>query len=131
MSYERRIYQHIIPALGNTQIDKLTTNDIQQFYAKLKQGGRLIRAEIYGERLSDQTVRGIHATLHAALDKAVAEKLIFRNLADGCRLPPARAREMQVLAPEKIQRLLIQAREDGCFELLLLELSTGLRPPMG
>ena len=63
--------------------------------------------------------------------KAVAEKLIFRNLADGCRLPPARAREMQVLAPEKIQRLLIQAREDGCFELLLLELSTGLRPPMG
>ena len=26
-----------------------------------------------------------------------------------------------------IQRLLIQAKEDGCFELLLLELSTGLR----
>ena len=127
MSYERRIYQHIIPALGNTQLDKLTTNDIQQFYAKLKQGGRLIRAEIYGEGLSDQTVRGIHTTLHAALDKAVAEKLIFRNPADGCRLPPARAREMQVLAPEEIQRLLIQAKEDGCFELLLLEFSTGLR----
>ena len=34
---------------------------------------------------------------------------------------------MQVLAPEEIQRLLIQAKEDGCFELLLLELSTGLR----
>ena len=27
----------------------------------------------------------------------------------------------------EIQRLLIQAKEDGCFELLLLELSTGLR----
>lgn len=34
---------------------------------------------------------------------------------------------MQVLSPEEIQRLLIQAKEDGCFELLLLELSTGLR----
>ncbi len=34
---------------------------------------------------------------------------------------------MQVLTPEEIQRLLIQAREDGCYELLLLELSTGLR----
>lgn len=34
---------------------------------------------------------------------------------------------MQVLTPEEIQRLLIQAKEDGCFELLLLELSTGLR----
>jgi integrase len=127
MSYERRIYQHIIPALGNIQIDKLATNDIQQFYAGLKQNGRLLRAELYGEGLSDQTVRGIHTTLHAALDKAVAEKLILRNPADGCRLPSAKAREMQVLMPEEIQRLLIQAKEDGCYELLLLELSTGLR----
>ena len=127
MSYERRIYQHIVPALGSTQLDKLTTNDIQQFYTKLKQGGRLLRAELYGEGLSDQTVRGIHTTLHAALDKAVSGKLLFRNPADGCRLPPAKAREMQVLSPEEIQRLLIQAKEDGCFELLLLELSTGLR----
>ena len=127
MSYERRIYQHITPALGNIQMDKLTTNDIQQFYAKLKQGGRLLRTELYGEGLSDQTVRGVHTTLHAALDKAVSEKLLFRNPADGCRLPSAKAREMQVLTPEEIQRLLIQAKEDGCYELLLLELSTGLR----
>jgi len=127
MSYERRIYQHIIPALGNIQIDKLTTNDIQQFYAKLQQGGRLLHTELYGEGLSDQTVRGIHTTLHAALDKAVAEKLLFRNPADGCRLPSAKAREMQVLTSEEIQRLLIQAKEYNCFELLLLELSTGLR----
>lgn len=127
MSYEWRIYQHIIPALGGTQLDKLTTNDIQQFYTRLKQCGRLLRAEIYGEGLSDQTVRGIHTTLHAALDKAVSEKLLFRNPADGCHLPPAKAREMQALTPEEIQRLLIQAKEDGCFELLLLELSTGLR----
>ena len=127
MSYERRIYQHIVPALGKIQMDKLTTADIQQFYAELKQSGRLLRAELYGEGLSDQTVRGIHTTLHAALDKAVAEKLLFRNPANGCKLPPAKAREMQILTPEEIQRLLIQAKEDGCFELLLLELSTGLR----
>ena len=127
MSYERRIYQHIIPKLGGIQLDKLTTSDIQQFYAEQKKSGRLLQPELYGEGLSDQTVRGIHTTLHAALDKAVSEKLIFRNPADGCRLPPAKAREMQVLTPEEIQRLLIQAKEDGCFELLLLELSTGLR----
>ncbi len=127
MSYERRIYQHIIPALGNIQMDKLTTADVQKFYAGLKQSGRLLRAELYGEGPSDQTVRGIHTTLHAALEKAVSEKLLFRNPADGCRLPPAKTREMQVLAPEEIQRLLIQAKEDGCYELLLLELSTGLR----
>ena len=127
MSYERRIYQHIIPALGNIQLDKLTTGDIQQFYTGLKQSGRRLRTELYGEGLSDQTVRGIHTTLHSALDKAVEEKLIFRNPADICKLPPVKGREMKILTPEEIQRLLIQAREDGCYELLLLELSTGLR----
>ena len=96
MSYERRIYQHIIPALGNIQLDKLTTGDIQQFYTHLKQNGRLLRRELYGEGLSDQTVRGIHTTLHAALDKAVEEKLIFRNPADSCKLPPVKGREMHV-----------------------------------
>ena len=127
MSYERRIYQHIIPALGRIPLDKLTTRDIQQFYTNLKKSGRLIRTELYGAGLSDQTVRGIHTTLRAALDKAVEEKLIFRNPADSCKPPSARPQEMQVLTPEEIQRLLIQAKEDGCYELLLLELSTGLR----
>lgn len=127
MSYERRIYQHIIPALGQLRLDKLTTGDIQTFYTDLKKTGRLLRTELYGDGLSDQTIRGIHTTLHAALDKAVEENLIFRNPADTCRLPSAKPREMKVLEPEEIQRLLIQAREDGCYELLLLELSIGLR----
>ena len=58
----------------------------------LKKGGRLIRTELYGEGLLDQTVRGIHTILHAALDKAVEEKLIFRNLSDGCKLPSVKPR---------------------------------------
>ena len=127
MSYERRIYQHIIPNLGPIPLNKLTTGDIQQFYTGLKQNGRLLRQEQYGEGLSDQTVRGIHTTFHAALDKAVSEKIIPKNPSNFCRLPSAKVREMQVFSPEEIQRLLIQSKEDGCFELLLLELSTGLR----
>ena len=127
MSYEQRIYGHIIPALGSIPLDKLTQNDLQQFYTNLKQSGRRKDADRYGEGLSDQTVRGCHTTLRSTLAKAVEEKLIIRNPADGCRLPSAKPREMQVLTPEEMQRLLIQAKEDGCYELLLLELSTGLR----
>ena len=127
MSYEQRIYGHIIPALGSIPLDKLRQNDLQQFYTNLKQSGRRKDSDRYGEGLSDQTVRGCHTTLRSALAKAVEEKLIIRNPADGCRLPSAKPREMQVLTPEEMQRLLIQAKEDGCYELLLLELSTGLR----
>lgn len=38
-----------------------------------------------------------------------------------------KAREMQVLTHEEMQRFLIQAKEEGYFELFLLELATGLR----
>ena len=41
MSYEQRIYNYIIPALGDTPLDKLTQNDLQQFYTNLKQNGRI------------------------------------------------------------------------------------------
>ena len=127
MSYEQRIYNYIIPALGDTPLDKLTQNDLQQFYTDLKQNGRIKNVGHYGSGLSDQTVRGCHTTLRSALEMAVSKKLIARNPADGCRLPPAKPREMQVLTPEEVQRLLIQAREDSCYELLLLEIATGLR----
>ena len=127
MSYEQRIYNYIIPALGNTPLDKLTQNDLQQFYTDLKQNGHIKNVGHYGSDLSDQTVRGCHTTLRSALEMAVSKKLIARNPADGCRLPPAKPREMQVLTPDEVQRLLIQAKEDGCYELLLLEIATGLR----
>ncbi|MBQ5320984.1 MAG: site-specific integrase, partial [Oscillospiraceae bacterium] len=35
--------------------------------------------------------------------------------------------EMQVLTPEEMQRFLIQAKYEGYFEMLLLELTTGMR----
>ena len=53
ISYERRIYQHIILKLGQIQPDKLNTTDIQEFYVSLKKDGRLIRVEFYGKGLSD------------------------------------------------------------------------------
>ena len=126
--YENRIYQHIIPELGSIPLAKLTAADLQQFYNRLKEGGRLLRVEQYGPGLSDRMVKSCHVTCRVALDQAVAQGLILKNPALSCKAPPVtRPKEMQVLTGEEVQRLLIQAKEDGCFELLLLELTTGLR----
>ena len=125
--YENRIYQHIIPELGHIPLSQLTQGDLQQFYQRLKQNGRLAQRELYGPGLSDRMVKSCHVTCRMALDKALAEGLIQKNPAAACKVPTTRPREMQVLTGEEIQRLLIQAKEDGCYELLLLELSTGLR----
>ena len=125
--YEGRIYQHIIPELGSIPLDQLTQNDLQQFYARLKKSGRLLHTEHYGKGLSDRMVRACHMNCRSALEKAVQEGLIRVNPAVGCKLPPKKAREMQVLTREEIQRFLIQAKAEGYFELFLLELTTGLR----
>ena len=56
--YELRIYRHIIPALGEIPLNKLTEANLQQFYHQLKHGGRLNRTDLYGTGLSDRSVRG-------------------------------------------------------------------------
>ena len=125
--YENRIYRHIIPEIGQILLDRLTAKDLQQFYHRLKQGGRLQAVERYGPGLSDRMVKCCHVTCRAALDQAVKQGLILKNPANACKAPTTRPEEMHVLTPEEIQQLLIQARENDCYELLLLELATGLR----
>ena len=72
-------------------------------------------------------VRMCHATCRSALEKAVQDGLIRVNPALGCKLPPKKAREMQVLTREELQRFLIQAKFEGYYEVFLLDLATGLR----
>lgn len=125
--YEGRIYQHIIPTIGKIPLNEISKSDLQKFYSQKQRNGRLLRVEHFGEGLSNSMVRHIHANCRAALQKAVEEGLIRENPAIGCKLPPKKAAEMKVLAPEEIQRFLIQAKADGYFELFLLELGTGMR----
>ena len=126
-TYENRIYSHIIPELGQIPLNKLSQNDLQQFYARLKKGGRKQFVEQNGKGLSDRMVRACHTTCRSALEKAVAEGLIHTNPAIGCRLPPKKSKEMQVLTQAEILRFLARAKEEGYYEMFLLELATGMR----
>ena len=126
-SYESCIYQHIIPSVGHIPLNKLSQNDLQQFYANLKRNGRLQYSDTQGTAVSDRMVRSCHARCRSALEKAIAERLITRNPSQGCKLPPKKGREMQILTQSEIGRFLARAKEEGYYELFLLELSTGMR----
>lgn len=126
-TYEGNIYKHIIPELGKIPLNKLTQADLQKFYADQLKGGRRVRQEIHGEGLSNSTVRHMHMLCKDALDIAVQEGFIRDNPAVGCKLPPKTKGEMKILTTEQAQRLLIQAKQDGYYELFLLEFATGLR----
>ncbi len=83
--YENCIYQHILPALGDVPLDRLTAGDLQQFYARLKQSGRLRAADRYGPGLSDRMIRACHTRRRTALDRAVKDGLILANPAAHCK----------------------------------------------
>ena len=125
--YENLIYHHLIPSVGDIPLDQLTLGDLQQFFKRMKDCGRLTHTEQRGAGLSDRTVRSCHAVCQMALDKAVEERLIYRNPAVGCKLPSLKSKEMKVLTQQEIQRFLIQAKAEGMYELFLLELTTGMR----
>ena len=127
----RRIYEgylrlYIRPGLGHIPLNRLTAKDMQRFFAWLKAEGRADQSD--GETgLADSQLRNIHSLCWRALEKAVSGNLIPQNPASGCKLPPARKGEMNLLSRESMQKLLIQAKEEKYYELFLLEFATGLR----
>ena len=126
-NYENRLYDHIIPDIGKIPLNRLTQNDLQQFYARLKRNGRKRLVERNGTGLSDRMARACHTTCRTALEKAVVEGLIKVNPAIGCKIPPKKAKEMQVLCKDELTKFLAEAKEADLYELFLLELGTGMR----
>lgn len=125
--FEYCIESHIIPHLGTVKLCDLTQMTIQKFYTEIKTNGRIKGRTDTNTGLSDRTVRACHATCRLALEKAKEEKLIKENPAIGCKLPPKKPREMQVLTKEEITAFLMEAKRQGYFELFLLDLMTGMR----
>lgn len=126
-NYEGFIRLYILPKLGQIHLNKLTANDLQQFFNWLKKDGRSAHRETLGAGLSDRLLLNCLSLCRSALEQAVTEKLISQNPALGCKTPAVKRKEMQLLSREELQRFLIQAKYDGYFEVFLLELSTGLR----
>ena len=128
INYSNYIRLHIEPILGRIKLKQLTALQIQQFYNKAKESGRIQRwDDMENHGLSNRTVRGMHMVLHQALQQAVNERLINQNPCDNCRIPKLEKSQMKIIPPEMIGAYLRAAREHGVLPMFYLELSTGLR----
>ena len=125
-TYEGYIRLYLHPRLGSIPLNKVTTSDIQQMCTWMMTEARVDQKNGEGG-LSDSQVINCYSLCDRVLEKAVTEKLIVRNPAKGCKLPPDRPKEMKVLSREDMQKVLIQAKEENYYELFLLEFATGLR----
>jgi integrase len=114
--YSSMIRNHIVPILGHIQLQKLTPQHIQTFYAKKLDEG-----------LSAKTVSHFHTVMHKALSQAVKWNLVARNVCDLVTAPSVKRHEMKPLTPQQAQRLLEVAHEHRLEVLLTLAVTTGMR----
>ena len=56
VGYENYIYRHIIPSVGHIPLNKLSQNDLQQFYDNLKKNCRLQYADTIGSEVSSKSM---------------------------------------------------------------------------
>lgn len=114
--YEEIVRLHIVPGLGRVQLQKLTPQQVQSFYAKkIKEGYKAI------------TVASFHKVLHKALDTAVRWNLVSKNVCDVVSVPRVEEFEIHPLTVEQIRKLLEVAKGHSSEALIKLAIATGLR----
>ncbi len=115
--------------IASIKLNKLTTNDLQQFYNRMSESGRVQRKESQNKPkgLSAKTVRNIHSFISHAMNRAVDEKLISENPTSRCILPKKEQKEIEILPLTDLQKFFEEAKNSGVFELYYTELATGLR----
>ena len=105
-NYENVIYNHVLPEIGKIPLNKLSQNDLQQFYGRLKKNGRKRLTEQYGAGLSDRMVRMCHAVCRSALERAVRD-----DLAASCRRK--RRRKCRCLTGRNCRNFSFRRRRTG------------------
>lgn len=123
-NYETIIEAHIKPDLGNIPLAKLQPQMLQSFYNKKLESGRRDGKE---GGLSTRMVRYFHAIIRQALEQAVREGLLPRNVADATSPPALRKQQMQPLTEDELLKFFEVAKDDRLFPAFVLAATTGLR----
>ena len=120
-SYEDRLRLHIIPALGNIKLCKLTSFAVQDFVDGL---GRKTDER---KALSPKTIKCIHGVLHKVLSKAVGLGYLSKNPADGATLPKVKQIEVKPLNDRQTVEFLKAIKGDIYNQVYMIALFMGLR----
>jgi integrase len=116
-SHVRALDAHIIPALGDIPLDRLTPQEIQQ---------KLIAVKV-AEGLAGQTIRHMRAVLRSAFTQAEKWLLVPRNVVKLTDPPRRKRTNLQVFSPEQAKLFVEACQDHRLGPLYCAMLTLGLR----
>jgi integrase len=142
--YEGVVRLHLIPGLGKKRIGKLSAQDVRLFITRVRRECQCCKhgwdakrqtaeccarkdAQCCNTKLSARMVQSIHAVLRNALESAVREELIPRNVAKLVRVPAPRYAANRGLTAPQAKATLKAAAAHRLAGLYVLALYLGLR----
>lgn len=144
VNYESLIRNYVVPGIGKKKIARLSARDIRAFLLKTArtcqccaQGKDVNRpkhkqrccalGKCCGKYPSDRTVRFLLVLLRAALQHAVREEELPRNVARNVQLGMGTKKEIEPLSVKEGKQLLAAARGNRLWAAYELAVRTGLR----
>jgi integrase len=142
--YEGVVRLHLIPGLGKKRLSKLTAQDVRAYITRArnecqccKHGWDAQRDEprccalkqpkCCHSKLSVRMIQSIHAVLRNALESAVREELLPRNVAKLVKVTTPKYKVNRGLTVEEARRVLKAAKDERLHALYVLALCLGLR----
>lgn len=116
INYSVKVNNHIKPAIGHYKLKALRQDIIQKFVNSLSDKG-----------LSPSTVEDIYKLLHNAIETAVDDGLIVRNITNKVKLPKKSKPEIKVLTQEQQNAFVEQAKNTYMGCIYIFDLCTGMR----
>jgi integrase len=112
----------IVPYLGRHRLEELKPVHLREWLAKLR---RTTNAR--GRPYSSRTVQLVHAILRRALNDALRDEVVTRNVALLVKAGRVTCPTVEPLQPDELQLLLVEAASDRLYALWLLFIALGLR----
>lgn len=146
VSYEGLIRIHIVPVLGNIQLSKLTPAHVRKLMSEMNAKVRPVKprplptkpasvveatepetVEPPRKLCSPRTIQYARSVLSMALKQAVADGLIYRNVAALTPGPAVRRTEIRPLSPEQVGTFLAGTKADRLAALYVVAFTMGMR----
>ncbi|MHB9857443.1 tyrosine-type recombinase/integrase [Streptomyces sp. YIM S03343] len=140
--YAACVDRYLIPSLGKKRLTKLTAKEVRTWFNQLRttcqcctrgldadrdQPRCCAAGACCSKRLSPLTLTYIHSVLKSALEHAVREEEIPRNVARNVRTGTPRPRRFEPLTADEARQFLTATRGHRLHALFELALHTGLR----